>query len=235
MWYPFFFRNFSLDTPSSKIYATAPCFTRLIFGSFFWYFWFYLYTSKLSIWPIFRFVRCTVHLGSARVLTFKFVLYGFTLGIIGHTQYRYTVVIQATSIVGTYGISFLIILCNSATVSLIYPIYRKWITTDPPLKSPFKQKPNRFLVIASILLITITLIYGLIISYSPIDGKKTSIAIIQGNIDQEKKWDPEYGRKIRRIYNDLTLEAALKKPNLIVGPKRLRPDLSCKVDTSDLN
>ena len=43
-------------------------------------------------------------------------------GLLAHSQYQYPVVIQIASIIGTYGISFLIVLVNAALAALVLEI-----------------------------------------------------------------------------------------------------------------
>jgi apolipoprotein N-acyltransferase len=54
-------------------------------------------------------------------------------------------------------------------------------------------------------------------------GPAFDVAVIQGNIDQYKKWDAAYEEDIVRSYSTLTREAALKKPALIVWPETAVP------------
>ena len=69
----------------------------------------------------------------------------------------------------------------------------------------------------------IHLIYGHNEIARPIHGPKIKVALVQGNIEQSKKWDKNYAPVIRKIYNDLTLEAARLKPDIIVWPETATP------------
>ncbi len=60
-------------------------------------------------------------------------------------------------------------------------------------------------------------------SVKPITGKPLEIAAIQGNIPQEKKWDPAYADEIMAIYSELTLQASEVKPNLVIWPETATP------------
>lgn len=53
--------------------------------------------------------------------------------------------------------------------------------------------------------------------------KKLKAAIIQGNIEQDRKWEPQYQEEVFKIYTDLTMEANSNKPNLMVWPEASTP------------
>ncbi|MBW2092025.1 MAG: apolipoprotein N-acyltransferase [Deltaproteobacteria bacterium] len=54
-------------------------------------------------------------------------------------------------------------------------------------------------------------------------SQKHEVTVVQGNIDQVHKWDPEYRGSIMNTYRDLTLEAARKHPWLIIWPEAATP------------
>jgi apolipoprotein N-acyltransferase len=49
------------------------------------------------------------------------------------------------------------------------------------------------------------------------------IALVQGNIEQAHKWDPAYQREVFDTYRAMTLEAAKKRPDLIIWPETATP------------
>lgn len=57
----------------------------------------------------------------------------------------------------------------------------------------------------------------------PLSGKPVPIAIVQGNIDQYKKWDRAYEEEIVHAYSTLTRQAAGSKPALVVWPETAVP------------
>jgi apolipoprotein N-acyltransferase len=153
-------------------------------------------------------------------------------GLLAHSQYQYPSIIQMASITGTYGISFLIVMVNAALAGLILPILR--IATNDPRLSPFIKSKIPFhpsfmkqgritLTLITALLTVSAFAYGHLIISKPIVGDKIRVSLVQGNIDQKKKWDPRYASEILQIYAELTQEASRTRPVLIVWPETSTP------------
>jgi apolipoprotein N-acyltransferase len=49
------------------------------------------------------------------------------------------------------------------------------------------------------------------------------LSVVQGNIEQTKKWDPRYAKEIMQTYSELTLKASREQPALIVWPETATP------------
>jgi apolipoprotein N-acyltransferase len=49
------------------------------------------------------------------------------------------------------------------------------------------------------------------------------IAVVQGNIEQDKKWDPAYRTAVLDTYRRLTREALAQKPDLVIWPETATP------------
>jgi len=146
-------------------------------------------------------------------------------GLLGHTQYRYPIIIQIAGLLGTYGISFLVVLVNAALTVIIYSIFTYHRNSVVLLKPrPFKKTEMAF-ILGSVLAVSFALVYGQWSISRPVKGRSLNVAMIQGNIEQSKKWDPAYADEIVQIYNDLTLHAALDKPALIIWPETATPGL----------
>jgi apolipoprotein N-acyltransferase len=171
---------------------------------------------------------------------------------LAHSQYRYPVVIQIASIAGTYSISFLIAVVNAALAAVVLPFYERVLHlskhspstggrglreggTTPLLSTPtsvlprqrgrnvFVYKGKVALVMAAISLVILTLLYGQLTISRPITGNKIKLSLVQGNIEQVKKWNPRYAREIMQIYSGLTEQAAKDQPALIVWPETATP------------
>jgi apolipoprotein N-acyltransferase len=65
--------------------------------------------------------------------------------------------------------------------------------------------------------------YGGAVLARPLEGERLRVALVQGNIPQEKKWDRTYAETILRTYGDLTRHAAKQKPDLIAWPETATP------------
>jgi len=143
-------------------------------------------------------------------------------GLLAHTQYRYPVVIQMVSIFGTYGLSFLIVFFNAA-LSIGILFYLKGGRARQYTTASSKGGPNIVCLIAAGLYIFWMLGFGIREIWQPTPGKAFEISLIQANIPQSKKWDPEYADEIMKAYSDLTRKASRTRPDLIVWPETATP------------
>jgi apolipoprotein N-acyltransferase len=156
---------------------------------------------------------------------------GFPWQDLAYSQYRAVALIQTADLVGHYGITFLIVLANSLTFSLALrsPIatVRRTITNSAlsvrqPLLSP---------IVAAIVIVA-ALTYSLLryeqmtvrISRCP----TLPVAVIQGNIDQDRKWTPTMQQQTLKIYGNLSAQALAaiipaEKPMLLVWPETALP------------
>lgn len=128
---------------------------------------------------------------------------GFPWALLGYTQWNFLTLIQIADITGIYGISFLIILVNLAI---------------------FQRKSKSIIFAASIFLIF--LIYGTVrLKFnSALESQpKIKVSILQGNIDQYKKWNKKYEQEIMDTYKDLALKSSKEKPEIIIWPESAIP------------
>ncbi len=139
-------------------------------------------------------------------------------GLLAHTQYQMPPVIQIASLTGVWGVSFLIVTVNAAIAALClsFPKFRK----DQNL--PVPENTRVLPAIAAVLLIT-TLIYGYWATSEPIEGQSYKLALVQGNIEQDKKWDEKYAKFIMDTYTRLSIEASKSEPDMIVWPEAATP------------
>ncbi|PIQ90552.1 MAG: apolipoprotein N-acyltransferase [Candidatus Omnitrophica bacterium CG11_big_fil_rev_8_21_14_0_20_41_12] len=158
--------------------------------------------------------RCLFFIPSAWVLLEyirSHLFTGFPWALAGFSQYKNLPVIQIADITGAWGVSFLVILVNTA----LYLILGK------------QQRKKISLIISAILILTLG--YGFYrLSYKPDlsgGGKSLKISVIQGNIPQELKWDKRAVNFILNNYKELTVEAAKDKPDLIIWPEASVPAL----------
>lgn len=57
----------------------------------------------------------------------------------------------------------------------------------------------------------------------PLSGKGIKVAMVQGSIEQTKKWNRKYAGFIMKTYSDLTREASKKDPELTIWPETATP------------
>lgn len=136
-------------------------------------------------------------------------LTGFGWANLGYSQSFNLPIIQIADIFGVYGVSFLIVLFNAAVYTAI---------------KNFRKKDQFFVPIAmTAVLITIALGYGIYRLNNVFTGEKLKVAVVQGNIPQDKKWDESFAATIMERYGALTRSCAKDKPDLIIWPETSVP------------
>ncbi|HJQ75072.1 MAG TPA: apolipoprotein N-acyltransferase, partial [Gaiellaceae bacterium] len=138
---------------------------------------------------------------------------GFPWATLGYSQYRYHDLVQIVEVTGVYGVSALLVLFNVVIAGVA-------LTPPPRL---------RRLVPA---LVVLTLLVGGIplwgrwraaeLARRPSAGT-LRVAIVQGNVEQDHKWDPAYQADTLDRYRRLTADAATESPDLIVWPETATP------------
>jgi len=129
---------------------------------------------------------------------------------LGYSQHGFLDLIQLAEITGVYGISAVVIFVNLVVFTLSQQ--RTW-------------QRGRWLLTA------IVLICGLwawgswrraqLAALSP--AHHLRVALIQGNIEQDKKWDPEFQEATLARYEQLTRKAAAQGVELIIWPETAVP------------
>lgn len=144
-----------------------------------------------------------------------YVITGFPWCNIAYSQYLNLGFIQILDAVGIYGIVFVIILINSTLYMFIDISFIQ------------KQKLNRFqksYLVAAFIIVCSFYSYGYQKLSHPITGQKLDIAVVQGNIAQDIKWDEADARRIINIHKNLTYKALEKKRyDLIIWPETALP------------
>ena len=134
-----------------------------------------------------------------------YVFSGFPWSLLGYSQYLALPVIQISDITGVYGVSFLIVLVNAAISEFIVD-----------------RKQYRGIVITA-LIMAFVLGYGFMRLGASEGPGAITISVIQGNIEQDKKWDPAYQAETIAVYEKLTNEAFKEHPALVIWPETATP------------
>jgi len=142
---------------------------------------------------------------------------GFPWGLFAYAQWKNVTLIQMVDITGVYGVSFIIMLFNAALAYIIMQ-YRK-----PSLSNTLGTPQMSVLSIILVSAIIFVFYYGMnaIGKYSlTVENKRGGIdvAIIQGNIDQNEKWDEHYLGKTLGVFYGLTRELRTS-PDLVIWPE----------------
>jgi apolipoprotein N-acyltransferase len=149
--------------------------------------------------------------------------------ILAHSQYLYLKLIQFTSLTGAYGLSFLIVLFNSALATLILRSTYRSVTHRGASGAPSRRGAFG-LMLLTVTLLAIVLFYGhFVLPQGPMSGKSLAVSVVQGNIDHEKKADPrKHATFIMGKYAELTERVSMDRPKLIVWPEAATPGLVLK-------
>jgi apolipoprotein N-acyltransferase len=160
-----------------------------------------IFLSAPLLWTVLEFLR-------------SHLLTGFPWENLAYSQYLYANVIQISDITGIYGITFAIVMINAVLYDL--------------LSARFKGRYLLAETVVACLVIMMIIGYGRY-RIGSIDAllKKAplvEVALIQGNIDQNMKWNPLYQLKTIDIYRSLSRQAVHSGGGgLIVWPETAAP------------
>jgi apolipoprotein N-acyltransferase len=165
--------------------------------------WFYSFIQrKWQQLAIFCFPFLWVAMEYARSLTEM----SFPWLNLAYTQTYYLKLIQYASLWGNYAVSFWILLLNL----LVYLLLRR--------RTGWKTATILFA-----LLLILPYIYGTWAMSGKIDGKQIKIAMLQGNMEPEIKWDQDLLDYNIQTYIDMSKAAARENVDLIIWPETAAP------------
>jgi apolipoprotein N-acyltransferase len=137
------------------------------------------------------------------------LLTGFPWASLGYSQYRFLHLIQIADITSVLGVSFLVVAVNAALFEILSKGRRRKIIS----------------VSAVAFLFLLSLAYGyyrLNRSYDNTE-RELSVAVLQGNIPQNLKWDRAFQRRTIDIYARLTAESHQHQAHLVIWPETAAP------------
>jgi len=141
-------------------------------------------------------------------------LFGFPWEDIAHSQYNRLHLIQISDILGIYGLSALIMAVNAV-------LFETWDTIAK--ERAFAWKP----ILSVALVIAVFLAYGSWriekVDRDAQAAPKRVITLVQGNIDQSKKWLPSFQHETLQRYGSLSIAALKTDPDLIIWPETALP------------
>lgn len=128
---------------------------------------------------------------------------------LGYSQGYYLTIVQIVSLIGVYGLSFLLVIQNIA----IWQLFRK--------RNKLEQRVTGAIVFMGVLLSVYA--YGWAITPPMEIPPKYPIAILQGNVPLEMKWGENTRDWNFTHYDSLAHEAAMDSVYLIVWPETSAP------------
>lgn len=143
----------------------------------------------------------------------SFFLTGFPWASLGYSQQSRLAVIQCADIFGPYGLSFLLVLANATLAAVV-----SWFLRRPGGSFP------RLAMAITLLLMAGNLVYGRYRLANDPDRREAVLrtVLVQGNIDQSRKWDPAYQRATIDVYRRLSLQPE-QPAQLVVWPESAVP------------
>ncbi|MCK5579986.1 MAG: apolipoprotein N-acyltransferase [Candidatus Omnitrophica bacterium] len=147
---------------------------------------------------------------------------GFGWCMVGHTQYKILPVIQIADITGVAGISFLVVMGNVFFKEVLVVVYRVWFSRHSDAVQVIKKNLKTPMIIF-VSMVCVVLIYGGVKLCFLNFSSEGSVAVIQPNVLQQRKWDPWSWPQILRQLKNLTTQAAQEKPDLIIWPETSFP------------
>jgi apolipoprotein N-acyltransferase len=143
------------------------------------------------------------------------LLGGFTFGGLGHTQWRWTGLIQCADALGAVGVSGVVIAAAAGIAALL---------------PPGQRRPGRAAVadaVAAATVVIAALGYGgwRLRTAPPPHDEPFDVLLVQGSIDTELKHDPDAAVEVARHYDDVTMAGLAadpdRRPDLVVWPETM--------------
>lgn len=136
---------------------------------------------------------------------------GFTFAMLGHSQWRWTVLLQIADIAGAIGLSGIVML----VAAVLFQLLRSWRT---------KETVREVLLTASILGACIFYGYWRLTTIPKPRVAPLQALLVQGSIDTELKHDPNAFQEVTQQYDELTRSGLLESsslPDLILWPETM--------------
>lgn len=145
------------------------------------------------------------------------LLSGFGWNLLAYSQAPWRAIIQVADVTGAWGVSFLVVLVNVSVAELVAWRLR-----------PLRGVPRTAAIPRTCLALAIAAVLAAL-GYAAwrlpqVSGRAVvRLAVVQGNIPQEEKWEEANREKILAGYEALSVEAAATNPDLIVWPETSVP------------
>ncbi|MFO0730294.1 MAG: apolipoprotein N-acyltransferase [Nitrospiraceae bacterium] len=172
--------------------------------------------SIRNAWPGFGLLPAPF-LWVALELIRTYFLSGLPWSLFGYSQYQWLPIIQMADHFGVYGVSFLLVLVNTAIAEgLLWSVkaYRGFQIRSYPWPS----------AVAAGSAFTVALIYGTTLLSSAEQGptRTISVGVVQPNVDQAQKWDVAFRQETMNRYQRLT-QGLGEDLDLVVWPEAATP------------
>jgi apolipoprotein N-acyltransferase len=151
---------------------------------------------------------------------------GFPWALLADSQVRHLPLIQIASITGAYGVSFVVMLVNLTIAAYFHRRHpRITLSGNHHAATASDGWPHATAGMTTLIVLS-SYLFGLQRLHRPLaspSSRPVRVALLQGNIDQYKKWDKSYVLEIQKTYEALTTQTLTFKPDLIVWPETSVP------------
>jgi apolipoprotein N-acyltransferase len=157
-------------------------------------------------------VMCAAPVWLATELGRQYVWDGFPWALFGYSQVTILPIAQLASVTGVYGISALLTLTSSAAALLAIDRRagkRKWVVASTVV----------MVVVACAVWGRARIAQGSLVA----TGDSVRVAVVQGNIAQDEKWDPRLQDTIISRYLTMTRQAIERGATFIIWPESSLP------------
>ena len=140
-------------------------------------------------------------------------LIGFPWASLGYSQYRFHDLVQVVELTGVYGVSAVLVLFNVVVAGVLRE------------RGKGVQRLLPGLVTITILVVVLPALGRwriVTLAREPVVGSMV-VGIAQGNVEQDRKWDPEFQDETIRRYRALTEDAVRTGAKLVVWPETAAP------------
>ncbi len=140
---------------------------------------------------------------------------GFPWAALGYSQYRYHDLVQIAEVTGVYGVSASLVLFNAVIVGIL------------PERGAGPSPRRLVPALVALTLLVVGIPFWGRWRVAALAGRPPAgtlrVAIAQGNVAQDHKWDPAYQVETLEGYRALTAEAAAQHVDLVVWPETATP------------
>ncbi len=148
------------------------------------------------------------------------VLGGFTFAGLGHTQWRWTTLIQCADAFGAVGVGGVVMAVAAGLTTAV-----RGLSADRHGPARVRRAIVGAAVAAGVPLIAVGYGSWRVAGEPQAVGRPLDVLLVQGSIDTELKHDPDAAEQVARHYDELTLNALREdsdqKPDLIVWPETM--------------
>lgn len=154
-------------------------------------------------------------------------LTGFSWYYLGHSQYRWTALIQICDLVGVYGVSFVMVFAGACLTMLMPETLFTKLKLVPSDQTPETKtslvttRRPRLMVVCSLVLLASVLVYGYYRRAETNFETGPRVALIQGDFTTSMKHDGKKWNDILNRHYYLSHQSAQYQPDLIVWPETM--------------